>query len=223
ARVARRQLRLAARRAGLHGPRPPGPGLRPPRLPAFGEPSEPHRRRLRAGPAGRGRRPPRGWRAAGLRRGSLLRRRGSPRRGLEAPRSRRVREPVRRARAPGARNRRPRRRPEAARAAARARIAPGLLPGRRSGEAHAPGSRIPRQTARPLPGLRPRLGPARAGDVQTAGLVATARLDLSPLDGDRRPDLLEADLALLRVDADRVAVGEVTLQQPQRKRVLDET
>src|SRR5690242_1642912 len=39
----------------------------------------------------------------------------------------------------------------------------------------------------------------------------------------RSPGLLEADLAVLGVHADRVAVGEVAFEQPQRERVLDET
>src|SRR5207302_2808159 len=38
-----------------------------------------------------------------------------------------------------------------------------------------------------------------------------------------RLDLLEADLSVLGVDADRVAVGEVPLEQAQRERVLDQT
>ena len=32
----------------------------------------------------------------------------------------------------------------------------------------------------------------------------------------------ERELAVLRVDADRVALGEVALEQPQRRRVLDQ-
>jgi pimeloyl-ACP methyl ester carboxylesterase len=52
-----------------------------------------------------------------------------------------------------------------------------------------------------------------AATLKEARLVPPARLGRRALDRDRGADLLEADLAVLGVHADRVAVGDVALKQ----------
>src|SRR5262249_58003548 len=74
-------------------------------------------------------------------------------------------------------------------------------------EAHHPGWRAAR-----LGHPRPHPARTRAG----------ARVD-PRLDGDDGVDALEDEVAVLRADADRVAVAEVALEQTQRKPVLEQT
>src|SRR6185436_7591980 len=56
----------------------------------------------------------------------------------------------------------------------------------------------------------------------TKWFFAAGRRAVCSGDGRRHRGALEDELAVLRVDPDRVALGELTLEEPLRERVLDE-